>query len=413
MLSGAGQNREDCPNSQVRPPEEQEEEKTKTALTLTLPIRQRPAPNQKLKKPNSKIREAAPRGEIHKFNDLPAEIRETIWQFAATDATQGRIVHLSRLELRPTDEVIAERIRVDRELSSPSRSEYISPRWDEKGMPRDEMESWPPYKHLVHLIRHDVAMQKMDNRPVVCLEDPGYGYRSESPIPPLLLVNWEAHLIASPFYPRAFTSPGSDSFPQTFFDFRRDTLFLDSRSVTAVFPWAFSMGRKYNMFQDMFGKADMVRVEKLAFNTDTAMLLGMYTNRYNDGFWVWVYQLHERMESLKEVTLLINSRREEFLDGCHHDYANVKFKPWTIRRETRRNVDVMEHDEEPVWEYVSETYFKFQMHVQDLVDRARLEWKWEHPEEPWRFPKIQLRMFEGDKLEMYQSRNGAFIREIL
>ena len=56
-----------------------------------------------------------------------------------------------------------------------------------------------------------------------------YGFRSES-IPSVLLVCKESYSVASKVYSRAFASLGA--FPQTYFNFELDTLYLDGRSLS-------------------------------------------------------------------------------------------------------------------------------------------------------------------------------------
>ena len=93
-----------------------------------------------------------------------------------------------------------------------------------------------------------------------------HGFKSDCPIPPLLLACHESFKAASRAYTRTFSSLGS--LPQTYFNYALDTLFVDWESCPGSVLEIESLLRSF-AFRDEFSK-----IERLAIHNE--ILLEFY-----------------------------------------------------------------------------------------------------------------------------------------
>jgi hypothetical protein len=145
-----------------------------------------------------------------RFLDLPQEIRTVIWKLALPDP---RIVLLKQVKLRPID--------------SGSQDD------DDDG---------------------DVLL----------------GFKSDLPVPVLLLVCRESHAIASRYYTKTFTCTNGEThiaIPQTYFDYEHDILYLDQKGSFRTAENGHSTF--YNHLFDL-DREEVKRVRNLALWIDLA-----------------------------------------------------------------------------------------------------------------------------------------------
>lgn len=115
-----------------------------------------------------------------------------------------------------------------------------------------------------------------------------WGYKSNTPIPALLLACRESYSVASKWYPRVFQwsavskGPGSVSIPQTYFNFEEDILFITPESFRAKYTSETDAEIRYNAHLEwnspgpilpgvsrMASDPDFSRVENLAIQIDS------------------------------------------------------------------------------------------------------------------------------------------------
>ena len=209
-----------------------------------------------------------------KFNELPKEIRLLIWEQALPGP---RIVHLQRHLLRSYDTT-----RV----------------WSDKSIEDVDDEGWPRFFD-VRWEDSDAEEMSDDDREERRFgpEDPPRGFRSQSPestAPALVFVCRESLEVAARFYTKAF---GDDyAFPETWFDFEIDTLYLD---------WGW-----HGVSDTPFGAADfgddVLKVKHLALynSRDDYQLRG---TEENEGL---VCEILDEFCNLETLTL-VNRRHDE------------------------------------------------------------------------------------------------------
>jgi len=165
--------------------------------------------------------------EFPQFNKFPREIRLATWKLAIPEP---RIVHLKHSRMRADDDDWRFQVRSDGEIPPPH------------GKSAD-------HEHEGHAV------------------DPWsrWGFKSDSQIPSLLLVCRESFLAVSQSYSLTFS--GTRAIPQTYFDFRRDTLYLNVDSLDSSCEGGYSSGNPLaTITAKHLNEADVARVEHLAID---------------------------------------------------------------------------------------------------------------------------------------------------
>ena len=145
------------------------------------------------------------KGTFPQFKRFPLEIRLAIWEATI----EPRIIHLKEYELARCSRML-HRVRSDIE---------------------------GPCKCLGRRVKHDFSHNFegdfwMD-RTMEIRNPPLVGFKSESLIPPIMLACRESFGVASKAYTRTFGSLGA--LPETYFNFKLDTLYLDRLSSFSLF----------------------------------------------------------------------------------------------------------------------------------------------------------------------------------
>lgn len=150
-------------------------------------------------------------------------------------------------------------------------------------------------------------LQKLRNAP--------YGFRSESPISNLLLVCREWHDFAVCHYTRTFGSP-CGGLPETYFDFQRDTLYLDER---LVLQYEYFSHFRLDFQSKWYIAADLARVEHLA----------IWWESKPDLQWHWIESVLPNMlrqfTSLRSLSIVGSMQYLDSQLGDVVDHSNLKF----------------------------------------------------------------------------------------
>jgi hypothetical protein len=270
-----------------------------------------------------------------RFNDLPIELRLMIWGFAANIP---RIVHLSKKALRTDDDPDWWRyVRSDKPVDEEDPDFYDNfdiPDFEtsrinrelacQRLLTKDENYNGSMTSaearyilHVSHGSRY--GWSHTNHNPPSQL----HGFRSGS-IPATLLACHESFTVGTRLYSRAFASLGA--FPQTYFNFHQDTLYLDSNSTIGVRSHQWNLLGVTWSLQQHLHTSDLGRVEKLAvfWNDQVIRLLGDGGFQFVD----WLHNLHKCFPRLKEFTIV----QDHFAYDQAVDARRDKKGYWNLNR---------------------------------------------------------------------------------
>jgi hypothetical protein len=255
-----------------------------------------------------------PREKIFtKFKDLPKEIRLLIWTFALPGP---RVVYLKQYALA-ADVAMVRDIRAGNIVGTTSLDGIKD---DRGGL------------------------------------DSLWGFRSPTPIPALLLACHESFEVASRSYSRQFSALGA--IPQTYFDFDRDILFIDTRSFTTkAVPHLMKDGgymfREAHLVQHLLLGTDVIN-NSLEPNCEYTVVtaLGFFGNIKILSLAVDHYTFREEDDAsdLEVVEIL-----DESGNDCSHgpvvaQFAGGTFSLRTVKMEWYRSNWIEDHPDKVPWD---------------------------------------------------------------
>lgn len=295
------------------------------------------------------------------FNKLPVEVRLMIWKFALPDP---RIVYIKARRLRTDDDPSWwKRVRSDKAIEGPAgpapypeaddaddESSYDF--FDIEDYELDKIERKMACKRLLtpddkftgRMTRADAKAILMRPEKHRAIELPGihrpahlHGVYSESGIPSLLLVCKESFGVASKSYTAAFGAKGA--FPQTYFDFHRDTLHIDFNSLRSLHKsayWYRISGVDYDPSGEIPALTptdETSMVESLSVSLSLpAVELALGSS---DRFSTFLYSLHRLFPRLKRLTIVERHYApaelcDDDVDKRAEDMKELKFVESTI-----------------------------------------------------------------------------------
>ncbi|KAF7959730.1 hypothetical protein EAE96_001340 [Botrytis aclada] len=342
------------------------------------------------------------------FRKLPIELRLMIWKWAKP---AGRIIELNLLE-RST---IKEEWNLARSPQTPDQSD-----------------------HAQNGDEYQVRYNKL------------WGFKSNAPIPALLLACRESHKVASEWYPRVFEcaadnpqrlqfppaiqGPGSVSLPQTYFNFEEDTLFITPETFRpryyaendevsrrldnrAEVPGAIISGVSRLVYDPQF-----LKIENLAIQ-----LISADFHMYWDAHAEWLAQCLERgFQNLKTLTVVVDQhilsphRREiQGVKMSKADKANLVYMDELIDVE---EACCFYHPDRPILEQEKTKWTKprrnlsffTESHVRKLTQHMMGVLKEEHIENGklmWDLPEIQFKIVLPAKIKANLHRNMRLYRK--
>lgn len=289
-----------------------------------------------------------------RFNDLPKELRLAIWEYAAT---VPRIVHLTKKTLRTDKDPDWWRyVRSDKSVDDEDDfyDTFELPDFEisrinrdvacQRLLTRDEDYNGSMTREEARRIlhsppRYSYYVQPLPPRPL-------HGFRSET-IPSVLLACQESFEVASKVYSRVFVSLGA--FPQTYFNFQQDTLYLDSNSVLGHWSSDWNLLGVTWTLKHLLGESDLAKVKKLAVFWDKEVIRALGDGGYQ--FVDWLHNLHRCFPVLKEFTIVedhfvynqeVDSRQDKAsYQILNRRYDNLKYESSRINWDGRtRNLRI-------------------------------------------------------------------------
>ncbi|KAK6611837.1 alkylated DNA repair protein AlkB [Botrytis cinerea] len=315
------------------------------------------------------------------FRKLPLELRLMIWELAKP---AGRIIKLDLVE----------------------RS-AIKEEWN--------LNRFPPYSDQYgHAENSDENPFKYNKL---------WGFKSKTTIPALLLACHESHAVASKWYPRVFQcfsdnpqvlkfppplpGPGSVSLPQTYFNFKEDTLFITPKTFQSRYKSENSEVSVRFDNQWRIPEAIISGVSRLAYDPDFSRIenlaIQINSDELNlswDSHAEWLARFLERgFRDLKTLTVVI-------------DY-HVPSPRW---RKTQGDACCFYHPDRPILEHektkwvgpkTNASYFT-ESHIRKVTQHMMGVLKEEHHKAGklmWNLPEIQFKIVLPAKIKANLHRN--------
>lgn len=236
------------------------------------------------------------------FNDLPLEIRRTIWLFALPPP---RVVHL---QLRPLNWSIGEwhidQVNAQSSQSNPNTIEH------------------PVIEDAQYIYGQATPLGYVEHFGSNFCQRPFLGFRANTVTPQILFVCREAHLPASENYIRGFTTQAA--FGETYFDYRRDTIYISDHDLIGFsYTTCLSFERLARTLLGVCDRETLGKIENLALTWD----LDFSDNVNDDGTMKEAVKyrlaqlLRDVFKSLKRLTLVV-AHHESEVESKH---ASVSF----------------------------------------------------------------------------------------
>lgn len=238
-----------------------------------------------------------------RFNDLPKEIRLTIWEKAASDP----VPRLVLLRLKPLKK---SRSEMEQEQGISTCQFLLTSEHDEY--------PWSLYGPVP--IHYNLNRSFWDTREDLAEHEFIYGCYSSCKPPPILLACQESFKATSKFHPRAFKT--SDSNPETYFNFQVDTLFLRFDVFNIASQELFG-GEDMSMFtflwylRNILDPTDLQSVQKLAVVIDQEGYVNTGPTAFLEN---WLVDILSIFLGLKTLTLVL-----EHYDKTDGDHSTISF----------------------------------------------------------------------------------------
>jgi hypothetical protein len=222
-----------------------------------------------------------------------------------------------------------------------------------------------------------------------------YGFTSEWDIPALLLVCREAHYVASRVYSRTFSAHGA--LAQTYFSYKRDTLYLDFQTIGKGFRYSPIATNEDTLAMVLMEKTvpdELARVENLAIQVPVRG--GYRQHPTDDNMKEWLQRLAVIFPGLKCLTAVEVYHYEYTGYKEKYDYEDLRFMSLTIDEDGASRVNgyrvgerVKPQPEPPRLAF-----------PRSLIDEAAQDWTAKHPDEtPFRLPDIEYKLLASRYIE--------------
>ena len=222
-----------------------------------------------------------------------------------------------------------------------------------------------------------------------------WGIKSDCTTPTILFACRESFQVASQFYSPAFSCRVGrfKSIPQTYFDFRRDTLYIDNRIYERQFTDAgiFEIG-----LQALWNRQELAKVQNLALGANVYDLRDGDDDGDDDGDLAsWLAKTLGYFSKVKNLTIVVEHCHDVFVEetGFTDENATLTFLDdvYDVCEAFDIYEEVTPWDREPLQiplnGYAQEA-------VVDLDKLERFRMKWNGTTEklcPWEMPKIEYK----------------------
>ncbi|THV51361.1 hypothetical protein BGAL_0113g00060 [Botrytis galanthina] len=276
-----------------------------------------------------------------------------------------------------------------------------------------------------------------------------WGFKSNAPIPALLLACRESHGVAAKWYPRAFQcyadnpevlrfppaiqGPGSVSLPQTYFNFQEDTLFItpdtflprfnaeNDKVTRIVYSLAQVPGHTISGVSRLVYDPDFSRIENLAIK-----LTSDQWNFQWDAHAEWLARCLERgFRDLKTLTIVVDHRlpspprQTQGVKMSKEDGANLVYMDKLIDvqdacRFYHPDRPVLEHEKKELTKPKPNASCFTQSHIRKLTQNMMEVLREEHIKAGklmWDLPEIEFKIVLPAKIKANLRRNMRRYKE--
>ncbi|KAI9651076.1 hypothetical protein NHQ30_001113 [Ciborinia camelliae] len=235
------------------------------------------------------------------FPKLPPEVRMLIWENAIPDP---RIIILEPLSTSRCEHAM---VRVRSDMLVPDRCQN---------------DDYPGSNGTICTGTQGVLSQDFEDLDAVrrrIKSDDQFGFSSEAQVPVVLFVCKESYHIASKRYKQAFPSRGA--FPEIYFDYERDHLFLPSRKLLQRFLRSSSIPMKPNLL--LPPRSELCKVQNLVLSSCHYFRAASLGQRN-----MAIYTALMRFPNLKNLTIVVQDCRTGKTAGENSEL--VLFEPIII-----------------------------------------------------------------------------------
>lgn len=350
---------------------------------------------------------------FHRFGKLPPEIRLKIWKMALPGPC---VVLLQRKALKKT---VGD---WERENKAKLRGDIFQA--TSLGDTLEDRECKEHDLSIVYSLEYQDLRENNGNTPTAELPLSGassneklVGFASGAEPPAILFVCWESHLLAAKYYKCVFSAAGS--FPQTYFDFEIDTLYLgdmDNRGRSGLFLETELLSTCTGLWA-LDNLEDMSRVKNLAIQ---------YPEAYIDNDLIYalpfVLRKFRNVENLSIVRDRVMSGFPEYIcsDSMGFDQTRLRLTPpRNINRFIKMHEDFLKSpqsyiDKPDINAQLDEDWFWDKVNTNEIVQELKDESKFPprgilgFPHNPgWKIPQVTLKTCVDEQTQQNMDRLSA------